>query len=149
MAPSSLEEYSVIVVREPDHSGVPPFSGPRGERVAIRHIDRKRIPFFRRGQVPEDLKARLGEISGINAKEAILISSGVHRLHICACEHEGLSSNCGSAVLRLSVQADMIYKATGNVSKRKDFVEIWIEDAESGSTIVDPIRVTGLGDCAQ
>lgn len=148
VACSSLEPY-----RLPENIGEIGTLEDEEPRFGSRHyvrvmsIDRKRIDSGSRGVAsvaPDDTINGTGD-----SKDWIPMRTGLRKLEVQACKYspsllDALSWSgwyCGHTVLPLTVEAGAHYRLHGSVNKQEDCAELWIEDAESGKTVVGIIRV--------
>ena len=110
--------------------------------VKLHSIDRKRIRRGLNGQpVPE--------IKRLNAEYAILLEAGEHQILAHACIHKikallNSGWQCAETVVRFTAKPNTNYILIGDIHRKKDYADFWIEDLATQEKITEPIRVSGF-----
>ena len=108
--------------------------------MEVMSIDRKRIDSRSRG-IDADSLDQNDRAPG-NPDKWIPLRAGLRKLEVLVCRYKfPWGWSCGRSVLPLVVEPGTHYRLCGSVNKQEDHAELWIEDARSGKTVVDTVRV--------
>lgn len=137
--PENIDEIATIEDKEPQIGSLNYFY--------VMSIDRKRIDSRSRGIPSSRLGKNLRALG--DPEDWIPLRVGLRKLEVIVCKYSpdvlDLLSfsgwHCGHAVLPLVVESGVHYRLGGSVNKQEDYAELWIEDANSGRTVLDVTRV--------
>lgn len=110
--------------------------------VRIHSIDRKLVSRAVGGQP-------IPEIRPLDAAYAILLVPGEHQILAHACIYKikamiNSSWQCAETILWLDAMPGVNYLLKGDIHRKQDYADFWIEDLANRRRIVDTVRISGF-----
>jgi hypothetical protein len=110
--------------------------------IRISSIDRKHI---RRGINGQPIP----EIKNLSAEYAILLQPGEHQVLAHACIHKvkaliNAGWQCAETVLHFIAEPDTNYFLKGDIHRKEDYADFWIEKLATQQKVTEPVRVSGF-----